>query len=354
MAIHCFYHGIDLDGHCSGAIVKYRFSTAVMHPINYGDDFPWDEIKGDDEVYMVDFCLQLFEDMERLMQKCNLIWIDHHSSAIQSYVTRKPIHRSNCCARIDSTKAACELTWEYLFSDKPVPLAVKLLGLYDSWTFKGHELEDRVLPFQMRMRMEELDPKDWNLVGSIHSTPEAERTWKYLFQPSESSDEFIDQLVAEGRLLLRYDEANKAKYARTYAFETKLMCPGDLTYQEAIGGPWEKRGPYKAIAVNLGLANSKVFDAVWRMECACCDGTGSVPETPIGYVGHECHNCHGEGYIEPYDLMIPFVRRTDKLWQVQLFTTKDHVDCGVIAKSYGGGGHKGAAGFQCKDLPFEY
>jgi nanoRNase/pAp phosphatase (c-di-AMP/oligoRNAs hydrolase) len=28
------------------------------------------------------------------------------------------------------------------------------------------------------------------------------------------------------------------------------------------------------------------------------------------------------------------------------------VDCGAIAKSYGGGGHVKAAGFSCKDLPF--
>jgi nanoRNase/pAp phosphatase (c-di-AMP/oligoRNAs hydrolase) len=28
------------------------------------------------------------------------------------------------------------------------------------------------------------------------------------------------------------------------------------------------------------------------------------------------------------------------------------VDVSEIAKKYGGGGHKGAAGFQCKKLPF--
>jgi nanoRNase/pAp phosphatase (c-di-AMP/oligoRNAs hydrolase) len=37
---------------------------------------------------------------------------------------------------------------------------------------------------------------------------------------------------------------------------------------------------------------------------------------------------------------------------VSLYSTRDDIDCGAIAKTYGGGGHKGAAGFQCDTLPF--
>lgn len=35
-----------------------------------------------------------------------------------------------------------------------------------------------------------------------------------------------------------------------------------------------------------------------------------------------------------------------KLWEVSLYSTHSYVDCSVIAKSLGGGGHKGASGFQ--------
>jgi nanoRNase/pAp phosphatase (c-di-AMP/oligoRNAs hydrolase) len=51
--------------------------------------------------------------------------------------------------------------------------------------------------------------------------------------------------------------------------------------------------------------------------------------------------------------MVTFVRRVDKLWNVSLYSTKPEIDCGEIAKSFGGGGHKGAAGFQGKELPFK-
>jgi len=51
--------------------------------------------------------------------------------------------------------------------------------------------------------------------------------------------------------------------------------------------------------------------------------------------------------------MIPFVF-TGKHWTFSLYTTKDEVDCSVIAKSKGGGGHKKAAGFQLPELPNEF
>lgn len=355
--IHCFYHSADLDGHCSGAIVKYRFPDAVMHPINYGDGFPWDEIKENDEVYMVDFCLQPFNQMIKLGEnhKNMITWIDHHSSSLGEY--RRYFSESSPAIYFvgprEITKAACELTWEYLFPDKPVPLAVKLLSLYDSWTFQGHELEDMVLPFQMRMRMEDLDPKDWHVSISDNAYQcEVQRKWTGLFygtkQRMGAFERTIDELIDEGRLLLRYDQAQKDKYAKTYAFETVLSFPYGLN---APGGyDWQapEHDDFKAIAVNLGHTNSKVFDSVWRRECPNCEGGKLLAPAP------GCSECNGTGYLEPYDLMITFVRRTDKLWNVSLYSTKEDVDCGAIAKAFGGGGHKGAAGFQCKDLPFEY
>lgn len=347
--IRCFYHSADLDGHCSGAIVKYKYPDAVMYPINYGDPFPWTEIEmhPEDEVYMVDFCLQPFSEMARLgrlFNESNVVWIDHHKSTVDEYMGPKycsPLFFKDI--RLDTTKAACELTWEYLFPDKPVPLAVKLLSLYDSWTYQGHKLEDMVLPFQMRMRMEELDPKDW---GDYEEEGSHAYWWiQRLLRNDPAGEHWLKPLIDEGRLLLRYDETQKAKYAKTYAFETILA--GDIV------DPNGELLALKAIVVNLGHSNSKVFDSVWRKECKWCRGKGylvhKVENKSVG-----CKECNSTGYLEPYDIMIAFVCRKDKLWNVSLYSTKPEIDCGEIAKTFGGGGHKGAAGFQCKELPFEY
>jgi oligoribonuclease NrnB/cAMP/cGMP phosphodiesterase (DHH superfamily) len=52
-----------------------------------------------------------------------------------------------------------------------------------------------------------------------------------------------------------------------------------------------------------------------------------------------------------HDIMIPFAFNGKK-WTFSLYSTKDNVDCSKIAAKFGGGGHKKAAGFICKKLPF--
>lgn len=310
--IHCYYNNHTLDGQCLGAVVKYKYPDAVLHKSNGGQQ-------------ILDF------EEEDGVREVN----------------------------------SSEEVWEMLFHDRPVPLAVKLLSLYDSNTFQGHELEDMVLPFQIRMRMEELDPKDWERCSGL---------WKEFFENPEYGIS-ISALIADGELLLRYDQAQKEKFIKEYAFETILDTTVTNSMGYMVGG-----SKFKAIAVNLGHTNSKVFDSVWRRKCQECKGTGrEICDNPdhglihvlsfhdIGRIGcpgcgHDpmnrtkdvCNYCKGTGYIEPYDLMIPFVRRKDKLWNVGFYSTKEDVDCGAIAQSFGGGGHKGAAGCQCKDLPFEY
>jgi len=343
MPTRCFYHSADLDGQCSGAIVKYFTPDAVMYPINYGDPFPWDEIKSEDIVYMLDFGLQPFEEMERLIAllEKRFIWIDHHKSAIHDYVMRKPIHGSKCMARYDATKAACELTWEWFtFSPQirprcnpwqtlpnpsliPCPLAVTLLGRYDVWDHS----DPRTLPFQYRMRMEDLDPlkgkdamKKWAMLF--------EDEWEWTVESETEGRGDVQMLIDEGKLLLRYEEQQNEKTCRAYAFETVLFVK--VGYQEmkqgiiACNGNFTK---FRAICINKGMTNSKVFDSIYDPS--------------------------------KHHLMITFCRlplhkQTKDGWTVSLYSTRDDVDCSVIAKSFGGGGHKGAAGFQCDELPFKY
>lgn len=299
--IHCFYHSSDLDGHCSGAIVKFSHPNAIMHPINYGMPFPFEDIHPDDTVYMVDFSL-FPEQMDRLNQSCVLWWIDHHITAIDAwneYVTSK--NSRPIAGKLEVGKAACQLTWDFLH-DYPAPLGVKLLGLYDVWDHR----DERVLPFQMRLRMEQLDPKDWS---------KCEPVWLKLFHGDLN---YVGKLIHEGGLILQYDTEQKRRYAATYAFEV----PFPSSHSHLSSDDPEYTPPYRAVAVNLGHTNSKVFDSVYDPA--------------------------------KHDLMVSFVRRKDRLWNVSLYSTHDRVHCGEIARMYEGGGHKGAAGFSTAFVPFNY
>ena len=66
-------------------------------------------------------------------------------------------------------------------------------------------------------------------------------------------------------------------------------------------------------------------------------------------------NRHGFDQIndpDKHDIMICYVQSSDGNWIVSLYTEKEHIDVEKICAKYGGGGHKGAAGFRPETLPF--
>jgi len=251
-----------------------------MRGINYGQPFPWGDIEEGETVYMVDFGLQPFSDMEELNNVCELHWIDHHKTAINDAFSVGFLAGGG--QLVEEGKAGCELTWEYLHPESPMPRTVFLLGRYDVW---DHAADFDVLPFQYGMRNFE------------DTTPDNIQFW--------NSAIFFntDSVANTGRVILDYEAKQNAKFCNAYAFETE--------FNGMIG-----------VCANRGFTNSKVFDSVYN---------------PV-----------------KHHLMITFVRLKPPAgkWTVSIYSTRGDVDCGAIAKTFGGGGHKGAAGFQCDGLPF--
>jgi uncharacterized protein len=291
----CFYHSADLDGHCSGAIVKKFFPTVELIGYNYGQPFPMDEISGGDTVVMVDVSLPM-EQMFELNERCGrLNWIDHHISAIKEHDAMcgdKPIPGLR---RTD--RAACELIWEF-YSSHPVPEVVQYLGIYDSWRFAKHE-EQFIKQFQCGMR-------------TIHETrPEyAMPDWEALFAGGSALEKIGDR----GQVIWKYQLSQNEKTCGACAFETVLNPP------RPAGTPPVEGNGLRCVAVNSNLMNSDVFRSVWDPA--------------------------------KYDAMLCFYRSNKGFWRVSIYSDRPDVDCSVWVKSYGGGGHKGAAGFRCEELPF--
>ena len=47
----CIYHSADLDGVCSGAIMRRAFPEATMLGYDYGQPFPWEMVGPGTDVY---------------------------------------------------------------------------------------------------------------------------------------------------------------------------------------------------------------------------------------------------------------------------------------------------------------
>lgn len=111
----------------------------------------------------------------------------------------------------------------------------------------------------------------------------------------------LDRTIAEGRVVLAYQRAQDAETIRGRGFETEL-------------------DGHAAIACNTADKGSGLF------------ATRYDPKR--------------------HDLMLAFGWDGRK-WSVGIYTTKAGVDCSALAAKHGGGGHKGAAGFRCAELPFK-
>lgn len=283
MATWCYYHSADLDGKCSAALILRKIPSALLCGVDYGRALPSeDEISDTDTVYMVDFSLQPFDRMLELNNKCNLIWIDHHKTAIEDHTTAgSPIKGLQ---RIGI--GACALVHEYLFPGAELPYAVRLLAEYDVWNIA----DPNVFKFQHGMRLQLTEPHD--------------TVWNTLFDRDKST--LHTMIIEDGARIIMYQRMEDKKTASSLCFPTVLD-----------GIP--------ILAANRTHTNSEFFSTVDKR-------------------GHYKAVC-----------LFGWYAATGK-WKVSLYNmTPDvnDIDLGAIAKKYGGGGHKGAAGFTCDVLPFK-
>lgn len=286
----CFYHRADFDGICSGAILKYFYPDIKLVSVDHSDGLSAFDIinnhsiEENDFVYMVDFSLQPFEEMEKLSKQCKLVWIDHHVGVIRdcensNNFTPYDSVLSSLDKNMKPKNAACDLVWTYL-SDQSLPYGIYLLSRYDIWDLSP-DGKNTVLEFQYGMRNHIVDVDSY-------------RIWALIFH---DDSEFIHKTIADGKKILNYESIQNKKYINAFGYAIDFCG-------------------YKAYAVNKGLASSLLFN--------------SIEDTK-------------------YDLFIAYVRTKNGKWKFSLYSKT--LDVSTIAKQYGGGGHKGAAGFEVDSIP---
>lgn len=124
-------HHTDLDGAGSAAVCGLYHQgeeiTYKMH--NYGFPLTQEDLQGYDIIYSVD--ISFGQDHPWVYDLPNLIWIDHHKTALEyeaSYLGSKSIPGLRAIG-----KGACELTWEYLYPNYQCPDLIQIFSTYDVW-----------------------------------------------------------------------------------------------------------------------------------------------------------------------------------------------------------------------------
>lgn len=277
----CCLHHNDADGRASAAIVRRALGPGVeLFEINYGEPVPWEALVSCSQVIVVDFSLPK-EEMLRLAEGRELVWIDHHISAMRELADVSAAWPG----LRDSHQAACVLTWQYYFPHTPVPRAIVLIGDRDAW----HWQEPETGAFDEGLNQQDTVPKN-----------------DVLWQPLLDDDpQALAHLVARGQVL---------REARLNNIRRQV---------DAFGYPVEFEG-YRAMAINTR-------------------GSGEIGEY-VASLGYDLAYCYVDN-IQNGRLMTFVGLRSSR------------VDVSRIAQKFGGGGHRGAAGFSfersCSPFPGE-
>lgn len=311
------YHRADFDGlFCREIAKKFLGDTADYIGWDYGDakiDCPTDQT-----VYVLDLSPECFVTSTIIFS--NLIWIDHHKSAIEKFP------ESIRGYRIDGV-AACRLAWQWFaayrdypethslvlplkfdFVDRKVqePFAVQLAGEYDIWDKRNPDAE----VFQFGLRSENLDNNWWQLLTTNQKVPieeieaMADAGHPCILHPEGTATQpVVLRLLKNGRMLQTYQQQSDAQVVRERSFLVEFE---GLTF----------------LALNTARCNSLTFAAL--------DTTENSHAALMAF--------YTNGHV----------------WSVSLYHAKHRTDLDLskIAVKYGGGGHRGACGFRAGDLPF--
>lgn len=375
----CFYHSADLDGVCSGAVVHKFEPDAELCGYDYGQKFPWAlacpelyhgclvdsppvfldglvRLKAKRRVYMIDVSLPA-ADMMKLHQVCDLIWIDHHRTAIEACAGIHPD-----IVGVRSTKmSACELTWLWFTEDRNVfqsrmgaetsfllgpedtraallariPLAVKLLGRYDIWDHQNPDWDD-ILAFQWGCRS----------IASIYDPLSA--FWTHVMDrwnadSVSNADAMVADAIDTGRTILRYQASQDHRACAAGAHEFVLTLPDPEMRPRVVG---TKDG-----LVAVSIPSGYRFD-LKTGERIPNDVMPSFRVLACNTVVFNSQFFSSQYDPKKHDVMCAYAQMSDGRWKVSMYSTKPNIDCGLICKAFGGGGHRSAAGFVCDKLPW--
>ena len=305
------YHGGCRDGFCAAWVVNKYLSdlkksemsddertrlNAEFIPGYYGQEPP--DVK-DKDIIIVDFCYPI-ETMKKLCKDNAVTWIDHHKTAqpFVDYIKSIGNGIDEVCNGwvFSNDKSGAGLAWDYFFPNEPRPWLVDYVEDRDLW-YNRLEASKEVNACISSL---EFDFREWN-------------KW---------SNEMVGLAKNQGHAILRKTEQYVREVCKNVYF-THFNSPirkfteaelDDIINNRDIGYEFE----------NIPTVN------ICQVDCS--------------EVLHEL--C--KRYLDsPFSLY--WFKRQDGLYQYGLRSIGDF-DVSTVAKLFGGGGHKNAAGFQLVHL----
>ena len=310
------YHHNDHDGIVAAAIMRNSFvihnryslpgrdTKCIM--IDYDQELNFDHInfENNDQVYFLDYSFSSkhnLDEFEKLLKRRitgdEVVWIDHHKTSLGVFENYGILGIRN--------KALCGAAWTWLYCN----------GYIKAWELEGIDYSDEkevdtlfhhTLPVPVFLKyIDDYDcwKKKYPITNDFHYGLTISNPYNPIIDSLLVSNKDIDKIIYTGDKIQEYLKFENQNYhVDMYGFE--------FTLPEENGG----------------------------LRCFCLNRKGNSI-----MFGNK---------INEYDAVIPFYYVNGK-WKYSIFSIKEDVDCSEVAKSFGGGGHKGAAGWVSNILLFE-
>ena len=306
-----FYHANCADGFGAAYAAWTKLGPDAEYvPMHYGDVNHYtdlttahDDIADRPAIYILDFSFPR-QVMDWLLDNArSVIWLDHHKTAFEMWDAVAWMEQPNGLhqalgvpitnhIRLDNNKSGAMLAWEWFQPDAEPPYLIKLIDDRDRWVFQYGD-----------------DSR------AMHAALQLAKPWTFEVWDSLTSISATLAAIREGQTALK-------------------------VYQEQVRQSATKAGTVRIVPAVIESALSYKAPWLWSNDNQCYV-SGLAVNTPnnISEVGHELANRSGTfGLVWYYD-------HPDGVANCSL-RSNDAYDVSVIAKAFGGGGHRNAAGFR--------
>lgn len=296
-SIYILYHGNCYDGFGAAFAAWLRFrNDAEYIPVSYGKPFPADAL-GADEVYIVDFSYprDVLADVAKQVGK--LVVLDHHHTAQQDLAGLKLPGESRVV--FDMNKSGAVLAWEHFhnYEGAKVPEFIQYLQDRDLWKFELPQSRE----VAMALRSYPMDFETWSQITGLVTQG----------QIYELPGSLVDNLKKEGIACKRLTDQQVDIMAKHHRWAVFTQNPPHVQF-------WDVEPTSNGHCWIGPVANATAF---------------------FSEVGERMLELNPQSSFSAY-----YLDRNDGKRQWGLRSRPDF-DCSIIAKAFGGGGHKQASGF---------
>lgn len=319
------YHANCSDGFGAAFAAWCKLGDDAEYlPMHYSDDPLKDVIYEGRDVYILDFSVPR-EDMERLLYlSSKVVWLDHHKTAFEMWCPGEynmwmsdPMCK-NRHIRLNNFKSGALLAWEYFHPEKGVPLLIRMIDDRDRWQFKFDDSKALHAGLQLE--------KPWTF-----------ERWAELVPAMGGSSGALAIVISNGYTAL---QVHKGLIDDAVKRSVRCGIPRPERLYESNGAGGFTKLPDTLPPHNRVTTYEQDGDSYKVLLLDGCAVNSSILQSEVG---HELANASGT-----YGLVWYYDGATGRA-NCSLRSNGDY-DVSAIAKVFGGGGHKNAAGFNI-DMP---